>query len=57
MNYTFNDLQCRWGLGHANKNLICEWKSLHTKKIGGGGTHYIYSGCGVSLKKHGWYIG
>lgn len=57
MNYTFNDLQCRWGLGHANENL-CEWKSLHTKKIlGGGGTHYIYSGCGVSLKEHGWYIG
>lgn len=23
------------------------------KKYGGGGTHYIYSGCGVSLKEHG----
>lgn len=23
------------------------------KNYGGGGTHYIYSGCGVSLKEHG----
>lgn len=52
MNYTFNV----GGVWAMQTRTYVNEKVYILKKYGGGG-HYIYSGCGVSLKEHGWYIG